>query len=111
VVKREQKRKAAYKLCSDKIISMLLERGQLTLTYDHKVMISEIDRTNGDGIIMDNMYWIITKMLKQGLIQKNGNVINLISKGEKRFKRTTKIDREKWKRELSDIVCTWIAKT
>lgn len=85
---------------------MLLEKGQLTLTYDHRVMISEIDRTNGDGIIMDNMYWIITKMLKQGLIQKNGNV-----KGEKRFKRTTKIDREKWKRELSDIVCTWIAKT
>ena len=83
---------------------MLLEKGQLTLTYDHKVMISEIDRTNGDGIIMDNMYWIITKMLKQGLIQKNGNVINLISKDEKRFKRTTKIDREKWKRELSDIV-------
>ena len=41
---------------------------------------------------------------KQGLIQKNGNIINLISKGEKRFKRTTKIDREKWKRELSDIV-------
>jgi hypothetical protein len=74
-------------------------------------MISEIDRTNGDGIIMDNMYWIITKMLKQGLTQKNGNIINLISKGEKRFKRTTKIDREKWKREQSDIVCTWIAKT
>jgi hypothetical protein len=89
----------------------LLEKGQLTLTYHHKVMVDEIDRTNSNKIIMDNIHWVIPKMLKQGLIQKNGKVINLISKGEKHFKQTTKINREKWKRELSDIICSWIVKT
>ncbi len=107
--KERAKRKARYKLCSDKIMSLLLERGQLTLTltYDHKIMVREINGTNSNKILTDNIHWVIPKMLKQGLIQKNVKVINLISKGEKRFKRTTKIDREKWKRE----VCSWTAKT
>ena len=34
----------------------------------------------------------------------------MTSKGQKRLKRTSKADREKWKRELSDIVCSWIGK-
>jgi hypothetical protein len=87
-------------------MSLLLEKGQLTLTYDHKVMVDEIDRTNSNKIIMDNIHWVIPKMLKQGLIQKNEKVINLISEGEKHFKQTTKR-----KRELSDIICSWIVKT
>jgi DNA-binding PadR family transcriptional regulator len=44
------------------------------------------------------------------LIERNRKVIRLTPKGEKRFKRTTKADREKRKRELSDIICSWIAK-
>ena len=92
-------------------MSILLEKGQLTLTDDSKVTIKEINDSNSNKIIMDNMNWVIPIMLKQRLIQKNEKVINLISRGEKHFKRTTKVNREKWKRELSNVACSWIAKT
>jgi hypothetical protein len=49
-------------------------------------------------------------MLREELIKKNGKVMNLTSKGKNRLKRTTKLIREKWKRELSSITCSWIAK-
>jgi hypothetical protein len=107
--KERAKRKATYKLCSDGIMSKLSEKGQLTLTDDYKITIKEINEANNSKIIMDNMDWVIPKMLKQMLIQKNGNVINLSSRGKKRLKRTTKINREKWKRELSNITCSWAA--
>jgi hypothetical protein len=108
--KERTKRKAIYKLCSDKIMSKLLEKGQLTMTFDHKVIVDEIEGTSNNKIIMDNVHWVILKMLKEELIEKNEKVINLTSKGGNRFKRTTKPNREKWKRELSNITCSWIAK-
>lgn len=109
--KKRAKRKATYKSCSDNIMSILLEKGQLTLTDDYRVIMKEINESNDNKIIMYNIDWVIPKMLKQRLIQIKGKVINLTSMGEKRFKRTTKINREKWRRELSNITSTWIAKT
>jgi predicted transcriptional regulator len=64
-------------LCSDKIMSDLLENGQLT-----------VEEMSNNKTIM----------------------VNLTSKGKNRLKRTTKLIREKWKRELSSITCSWIAK-
>jgi hypothetical protein len=108
--KERAKRKATYKLCSDKIMSKLSKKGQLTITYDHKSIINEIEGTSKNKIIIDNVHQMIPKMLREELIEINRKVISLTPKGEKRFKRTTKADREKWKRELSDIICSWIAK-
>jgi hypothetical protein len=105
--KERAKRKATYKLCSDKIMSKLLEKGQLTITYDHKFIINEIEGTSNNKIVTDQ---VIRKMLREELIEINRKVISLTLKGEKRFKRTTKADREKWRRELSDIICSWIGK-
>jgi hypothetical protein len=91
-------------------MSKLSKKGQLTITYDHKSIINEIEGTSKNKIIIDNVHQMIPKMLREELIEINRKVISLTPKGEKRFKRTTKADREKWKRELSDIICSWIAK-
>jgi predicted transcriptional regulator len=109
--KERAKRKATYKLCSDDTMSILSEKGQLTLTDDYKLTMNEINESNGNKIIMDNIDWVIPIMLRQRLIQIDGKIINLTLRGEKRFKRTTKFNREKWRRELSNISCSWIAKT
>ena len=79
LVKKRAKWKATYKLCSDNIMSILLEKGQLTLTDDSKATIKEINDSNSNKIIMDNMNWVIRRMLNQRLIQKNGKGISLIS--------------------------------
>ena len=80
-------------------MSDLLENGQLT-----------VEEMSNNKIIMDNLHWVIPIMLREELIKKNGKVMNLTSKGKNRLKRTTKLIREKWKRELSSITCSWIAK-
>jgi hypothetical protein len=103
--KERAKKKATYKLCSDKIISELKEKRQLTIAYDHKLIINKIE-----GIAIENPHRVIQIMLREELIEINNKVISLTSKGEKRFKRTTKTNREKWRRELSNIVCSWIEK-
>jgi hypothetical protein len=108
--KRRAKGKATYKLCSDKIMSKLLENNRLTITYDDKFVINEIEGTCNNKIIIENADRVIKKMLSEKLIEINRKVISLTSKGQKRLKRTSKADREKWKRELSDIVCSWIGK-
>jgi hypothetical protein len=109
--KKRAKRKATYKLCSDMIMSKLLEKGQLTITYNQNTKATKIEGTSNDKIMIENMHWIIPKMLRDELIQKNGKIVNLTSKGENRFRRTTKLIREKWKRELSNITCSWITRT
>jgi hypothetical protein len=103
--KERAKRKATYKLCSDNVMSRLLERGRLTITFDHKFTINGIE-----GVIMDNAPLVIQKMLREELIKINDKVVSLTLKGEKRVKRTTKADRAKWRGELSDIVCSWKGK-
>jgi hypothetical protein len=104
--KKRAKRKASYKLYSDKIMSKLWEKDQLTITYDDKFVINEIEDTC-NKIIIDNTDRVIKKMLREELIKINKKAITLTLKGENRFKRTTKADREKWRRELSHIVCSW----
>jgi hypothetical protein len=108
--KKRAKRKAAYKLCSDKIMSRLWKKDQLTITYDEKFMINKIEGTYENKIIIDNVDRVIKKMLREELIEINEKAMNLTLKGEKRFKRTTNAEREKWRRELSEIVCSWIGK-
>lgn len=90
-------------------MSKLLEKGQLTITYDQNTKATKIEGTSNDNIMIENMHWIVPKMLRDELIEKNGKLVNLTSKGENRFKRTTKLIREKWKRELSNITCSWIS--
>jgi hypothetical protein len=109
--KDRAKRKATYKLCSDKIMSELLKKGQLTITYDQKLVIVEMQGSSDNKIIIDNAHGVVPKMIRDELIEVNWNTISLTSKGEKRFKRTMKADREKWKRELSNIVCSWIVRS
>lgn len=104
-------KRATYKLCSDIIMSKLSEKGHLTIAYDQNMKTTEVEGISNDKIMMKNVHWIIPKMLRDELIKKNGKIIGLTSKGENRFKRTTKLIREKWKRELSNIVCSWITKT
>jgi hypothetical protein len=72
---------------------------------------TKIEGISNDKIMMENVHWIIPKMLRDELIEKNVKIINLTSKGENRFKRTTKLIREKWKRELSSITCSWITRS
>ncbi|HEU4447626.1 MAG TPA: hypothetical protein VFR94_23330 [Nitrososphaeraceae archaeon] len=91
-------------------MSKLWEKEQLTITYDDKFIINEIAGTSENKIIIDNADRVIEKMLRGELIEINKRVMSLTLKGEKRFKRTMKVDREKWRRELSDIVCSWIGK-
>lgn len=82
----------------------------MSISYEEKLIINEIEGTSTNKIIIDNAHRVIPIMLRQELIQINKRVVSLTSKGKKRFKRTTKADREKWRRELSDIVCSWIGK-
>jgi hypothetical protein len=91
--KDRARRKAEYKLNSDEILSKLIGNEQTNL------------KSRTDEIFV---HWVISKMLKEQLIWKNGDVAKLTSKGKNRFKRTKKRDREKWKRELSSITCSWI---
>jgi hypothetical protein len=65
---------------------------------------------SSDKNINDNLHWVILKMLKEELIEKNGKVVNLTFKGKNRFRRTTSAVRQKRRRELSNITCSWIAK-
>lgn len=65
-----------------------MENNQLTMTL--YPIIDEIDRISYNKTILDNQHWVIPKMLKEKLIEKNGKVLNLTFKGENRFKRTTK---------------------
>lgn len=51
---------------------------------------------------------IIYRMKKEELIVKVGDSIDLTIKGEQRFKRTRPSDRNKWKREISPIACSWL---
>jgi hypothetical protein len=108
--KERAKRIATYKLCSDSIMSKLSERGQLTIVYDRNMKATEVVGNSNDKIMNENLYWVIPKMLRDELIEKNGKIINLTSKGENRFRRTTDLIREKWKRELSNITCSWITR-
>lgn len=106
--KDRARKKAIYKLCSDKIMSKLLEKGRV---YQRTTLVDEV-KVSCDKILTEKIDDIISRMSgrKEELIdiQIDRKVVNLTLKGEKRFKRTTKIQREKWKREISDIVCTWI---
>ncbi len=101
---------AIYKLCSDKIMSELFESRKsgrpwqplnfihtLQSVYRHNLPAKDIDV---DGIL--------SKMKRQQLIIKDVDLITLTVKGKKRFKRTTQSDRDKWKREISSIVCSWL---
>lgn len=98
--KRKLRSKAVYKLCSDKIMSDLFAK-KYGKTIDHGTKVS-------DKILEDNFERVISFMLVEELIEKDGNERKLTLKGEKRFKRTTRKDISKWKREISDIVCSWI---
>jgi len=93
-----------------KIMSMLMENKELITKSHHMPPIDEIDGISNDKTIADNMHWVIPKMLREKLIEKNGKLLKLTLKGNNRFKRTTKVEREKWKRELSSICCSWVAR-
>lgn len=98
--KKKLKSKAIYKLCSDKIMSDLFTK-KYEKTINHGLNIS-------NKILQDNFDRVISMMLREELIERDGNERKLTLKGEKRFKRTTKREISKWKREISDIVCSWI---
>ncbi len=85
---------------------MLIER----LKYRSHTMADEIRATSNDIILTENVDWVIKSMLHEGTVNTDENVIDLTSMGVKRFKRTSKSDREKWKREISDIVCSWLSR-
>ena len=103
------RRKAAYKFYSDKIMSILMKDDHKTTTYSRISMIEKNERSFNDKDIKDFIHWVILRMLKEELIVKNGELINLTLRGKNRFKRTTNIIRQKWRRELSTITCSWIA--
>lgn len=98
--KRKLRSKAIYKLCSDNIMSNLYKK-KYGKTIDHGTDFK-------DKILQDNFEQVISFMLREELIEKDGNERKLTLKGEKRFRRTTKKDISKWKREISHIVCSWI---
>lgn len=102
-------RKARYKLCCDTILSKLLENKQLGRTCQRQSLIDEI-KLNSDKIVIENVDRVISAMLSEGLVFGVRNGIELTLKGQKRFKRTTKSERNKWKREISEIVCSWLLK-
>jgi hypothetical protein len=95
------RRKAAYKFYSDKIMSILMKDDHKTTTYSRISMIEKNERSFNDKDMKDFIHWVISRMLKEELIVKNGELINLTLRGKNRFKRTTNIIRQKWRRELS----------
>ena len=82
------KRKTIYKLYSDRIMSKLMEKGQLSLTEGET-----IDNTEN---FRNNIQWVIARMIKEKLIEKYGNTMRLMPKGAKRNKRTSNTIRETW---------------
>lgn len=101
---------AIYKLSSDKIMSELLENkksGRTCRLIDIPDIIKSI--SNLDLLMRDiKIQNIIYRMKKEELIVKVGDSIELTMKGEQRFKRTRPSEKNKWKREISPIVCSWL---
>jgi hypothetical protein len=95
---------ATYKLSSDTAMSKLLENDG---TSHVNSIIDELKNFNRN-IHNHDIDWIFRRMSRQGLIMKEKESITLTLKGKKRFKRTAEHLRDKWKRELSPIVCSWI---
>lgn len=95
---------ATYKSCSDRAMSKLLENGG---TCHVNSIIDELKNFN-QNIHNQDFGWIFSRMSRQGLLTKEKESIALTLKGKKRFKRTAEHLRDKWKRELSPIVCSWI---
>lgn len=99
---------AKYKLSSDTIMSKILEKNKLGLKCNRFDFPDQIMSISSNKILAQNVDDRISEMKNEGLIVKDQGSITLALKGEKRFKRTTERDRDRWKREISDIVCSWI---
>lgn len=97
------KRKSIYKLYSDRIMSKLIEKGQLSLTERHIVAVEEVEMSGNEENFWNNIQWIMARMFREQLIEKYGNVMHLTSKGAKHYKRTSKTNREIWKRNIFEI--------
>jgi hypothetical protein len=101
--KKKAKNKAVYKLCADKIMSRLLEKRQLKQKYGRQAVVDEIYATSSDNILKENVNWVIERMLYQEIVATKEDVIDLTQNGVSRLKRTSGNDRDKWKREISEL--------
>jgi hypothetical protein len=91
-IEREN-RKRIYKLYSEKIIQYLNEKGQIPITKDqngYNISANEIRLSSDDEALADNIKWIISRMLKEKLIEIHSNNMYPTSKGAKRLKKVTK---------------------
>ena len=108
--KRKAIKNANYKLYSDRIMSKLLEIKELRQTCQISDFV-EIGNSISNGKVLTkdiDVEGIVSRMKYEELIVKNESIVMLTEGGEKRFKRTSKSDREKWKRGISNIVCTFL---
>ncbi len=105
--KNKMIKNALYKLCSDKIMSELLKNkksGNIRKRSDIAKAIESISNLNS----LTDYVNVESKMRIQGLVSVDSDSIALTIKGEKRLKRTSRNERDKWKREVSPIVCSWL---
>jgi hypothetical protein len=92
-IEREN-RKRIYKLYSEKIMQCLNEKDQIPVTKDkdgYNISANEIGLSSDDEALADNIKWIISKMLKEKLIEIHSNNMYLTSKRVKRVKRVKQI--------------------
>ena len=71
----------------------ILEKDLIPLTIDqnvYNIAANEIGLSNDDEILVDNIKWIIRKILKQKPIEIHSNNTHLTSKGVNRIKRVTR---------------------
>lgn len=100
--------RGSYKFFSDKIFSELLKRGSLEVPLDVSALAKEVKILHNVEISEDRIPRIVSKLEQQGLIYKSGKIINLTSKGKKRYELTRNANRKLWKRDSYRIICTWI---
>jgi hypothetical protein len=98
----------SFKLFSDMIFAKLLAKGSLDVMDDLSVLAKELRNSSNIEISEERIPRIVSKMIQTRVVHGVGNRIFLTPKGEKRHKRTTNTQRNIWKRESYNIICTWI---
>jgi hypothetical protein len=105
--KNKIKNKAIHKICSYNIFLLLHQLGGMSLGSDFSIRKIGALNEYEQKMIRENSSWVIPRMIREKVISNNDNRIIMTALDRNRFKKTSVSEKLKWKRNASDIICTW----
>jgi len=95
---QRETRISTYKLLCDAIMAILIEKGKLLLIrVNHAATLENSILDSIDQSLRSRICRVLIRMSEETLIYGQGDYIYITEKGKKRYRRTTKSEREKWK--------------